>query len=189
MPDRSAVVRPYPSPPSSSKASPGQALSTSQRRGNHKRQTSRNTQLNFRRFRPANFPQADGASAASAPQTTYSRTPPAAQVESPRLLWEGHGKFLQQAQLSPKLAASLLSVIPDPPRLDPSSSPKGTLTPLALEEGDDYISAAGAANIFPATSPGTPSPQAPSVQATTTTPNQARDAKSPHRQVQSQRSS
>ncbi|KAK5941816.1 hypothetical protein PMZ80_005767 [Knufia obscura] len=165
MPDRAVAVGHYPTSPLSPKPSARKGLSpqNSQRRGNHGRQASRNMQLNLGRFHPSNFSQADASSMAGGPQITYTRAPPPVQMESPRLLREKHREFLQQAQLSSKLAASPLSAKPDAPRLDPLGSPKGAVTPLALEEAGDYFSTAGAGKISPAGSPGTRSPRATSV--------------------------
>lgn len=132
-------------------------------------------QLNLGRFHPSNFSQADASSGTGAPQITYTRAPPPVQVESPRLLREKHREFLQQAQLSSKLAASPLSAKPDAPRLDPLGSPKGAVTPLALEEAGDYFSTAGAGKVSPAASPGARSPRAASVSSDDDTkPNKSR---------------
>jgi len=164
MPDRAPAMGHYPASPLSPKLSSRQGLSpqNSQRRGNHGRQASRNMQLNLGRFHPSNFSQADGSAVGGAPHITYTRAPPPVQIESPRLLRQKHREFLQQAQLSSKLAASPLSTKPDAPRLDPLGSPKGPVTPLELEAGD-YFSSAGAGKVSPAGGPGTRSPRAASV--------------------------
>ena len=48
-----------------------------------------------------------------------------------------------------------MAVKPDAPRLPPLGSPKGPVTPLALEEGPgDYFTAAKQAGRSPAASPG-----------------------------------
>jgi len=165
MADRASTMSHYPTSPLSPKLSSRQGPSpqNSQRRGNHGRQVSRNMQLNLGRFHPSNFSQAEGAPVGGAPQITYTRAPLPNQVESPRLLRQKHREFLQQAQLSSKLAASPLSSKPDAPRLDPLGSPKGPVTPLELEEAGDYFSSAGAGKVSPAASPGTRSPRAASV--------------------------
>jgi len=165
MPDRAVGVGHYPTSPLSPKPSARQGPSpqNSQRRGNHGRQASRNMQLSLGRFHPSNFSQADTPAVPSAPQITYTRAPPPLQMESPRLLREKHREFLQQAQLSSKLAASPLSIKPDAPRLDPLGSPMGAVTPLELEEAGDYFSTVGAGRVSPARSPGSRSPRAASV--------------------------
>lgn len=156
----------YPNSPLSPKPPGGIILShqSSQRRGNHGRQSSRNMQLNLGRYHPSNFAQAD-VSSSQTPQITYTRAPAPvpAVVESPRLLRDKHREFLEKAKLTSKLAASPLSVKPDAPRLDPLGSPKGAVTPLELEEASDYFSVAGAGKISPAGSPGTKSPRSRSV--------------------------
>ncbi|KAK5074722.1 hypothetical protein LTR64_000927 [Lithohypha guttulata] len=159
----------YPASPLSPKPPSGPSLSpqNSQRRGNHGRQSSRNMQLNLGRFHPSNYEQADRSSNTPSrpPQITYTRAPAPVPtvVESPRLLREKHREFLEKAKLSSKLAASPHSDKPDAPRLDPLGSPKGPVTPLALEEAGDYFSVAGAGKISPGGSPTTRSPRALSV--------------------------
>lgn len=169
MHNESISVGRYPTSPLSPKPSTKQSLSpqNSQRRGNHGRQASRNIPSGLGRFHPSNFSQPDSVPSSSAamqaPQITYSRAPPTVLVESPRLLREKHREFLEKAKLSSKLAASPLAIKPDAPRLDPLGSPKGPVTPLALEEANDYFSVAGAGRISPAASPGTRSPRSRSV--------------------------
>ena len=165
MPDRAPAMSHFPASPLSPKLSSRQGLSpqNSQRRGNHGRHASKNVQLNLGRFHPSNFSQADAASSAAAPHITYTRAPPSVQIESPRLLRQKHREFLQQAQLSSKLAASPRSSKPDAPRLDPLGSPKGAVTPLELAEAGDYFSSVGAGKVSPAGSPGSRSPRAGSI--------------------------
>lgn len=67
---------------------------------------------------------------------------------------EKQREFLERAHLSSKIAASSMGIKPGAPRLDPLGSPKGPVTPLALEEGDDYFQVAGAGKVSPAGSPG-----------------------------------
>lgn len=121
-------------------------------------------QLNLGRYHPSNFAQVDAASSQT-PQITYTRAPAPvpAVIESPRLLREKHREFLEKTKLSSKLAASSMSAKPDAPRLDPLGSPKGPVTPLALEEAGDYFSVAGAGTVSPVGSPGARSPRAHSV--------------------------
>lgn len=160
----------YPTSPLSPKPPSKQSLPpapTSQRRGNHGRQTSRAAPAMLGRYHPSNFAQGDalaaGASTMQTPQITYARAPPPVQIESPRLLREKHREFLEKARLSSKLAASPLSIKPEAPRLDPLGSPKGNVTPLALEEATDYFMVAGAGKVSPAGSPGGRSPRAHSI--------------------------
>lgn len=72
---------------------------------------------------------------------------------------EKQREFLERAHLSSKIAASSLGSKPGAPRLDPLGSPKGPVTPLALEEGGDYFQVAGAGKVSPAASPGGRSPR------------------------------
>jgi len=72
---------------------------------------------------------------------------------------EKQREFLERAHLSSKIAASSMGVKPGAPRLDPLGSPKGPVTPLALEEAGDYFQMAGAGKISPAASPGGRSPR------------------------------
>ncbi len=74
-------------------------------------------------------------------------------MESPRLMREKQREFLERAQLSSKIAASSMSVKPTAPQINPLGSPKGQVTPLALEEGDDYFQVAGGGRVSPAGSP------------------------------------
>lgn len=72
---------------------------------------------------------------------------------------EKQREFLERAHLVSKIAASSMGIKPGAPRLDPLGSPKGPVTPLALEEADDYFQVAGAGKISPAASPGPRSPR------------------------------
>ena len=57
--------------------------------------------------------------------------------------------------MSSKIAASPMGVKPDAPRLDPLGSPKGPMTPLALEEGaGDYFAVPQKMGSSPGGSPG-----------------------------------
>jgi hypothetical protein len=66
---------------------------------------------------------------------------------------EKQREFLERANLSSKIAASSMGVKPGSPRLDPLGSPKGPVTPLALDEVGDYFQIKGAGRISPAGSP------------------------------------
>lgn len=61
--------------------------------------------------------------------------------------------LIRNADMSSRIAASPYGVKPDAPRLDPRGSPKGPVTPLALEEGSDYFFVAGSGENSPASSP------------------------------------
>ena len=57
--------------------------------------------------------------------------------------------------MASKIAASPRGVKPDAPRLDPLGSPKGPMTPFALEEGaSDYFAISTEAPSSPGASPG-----------------------------------
>ena len=62
--------------------------------------------------------------------------------------------MLDGVRMSSMLAASPAGQKPGSPRLDPLHSPKGAVTPLALEEAHDYFSVEGAGQRSPASSPG-----------------------------------
>lgn len=64
-------------------------------------------------------------------------------TESPKLMKERQRELIDKAKMSSRIAASPLGVKPNAPRLDPLGSPKGPVTPLALEEGGDYFLFAG----------------------------------------------
>ena len=128
------------------------------RSGQHARQTSRNMHLMLPRFHPANFSHADSpaspSSTVQSPAVTVNRVTEPVVLESPRLMREKQREFLERANLSSKIAASAMGTKPGSPRLDPLGSPKGPVTPLALEEADDYFQVAGTGKISPAGSPG-----------------------------------
>ncbi|KIW45609.1 uncharacterized protein PV06_03987 [Exophiala oligosperma] len=129
----------------------------------HGRQGSRNMHMSLPRFHPSNFTNLDSpatpTSAVQSPAITINRVTPPMQLESPRLMREKQREFLERAHLSAKIAASSMGVKPGAPRLDPLGSPKGPVTPLALDEAGDYFQVAGAGKISPAGSPGARSPR------------------------------
>ena len=129
----------------------------------HSRQGSRNMHMSLPRFHPANFSNLDSpatpSSAVQSPAITINRVAPPTQLESPRLMREKQREFLERAHLSATIAASSMGVKPGAPRLDPLGSPKGPVTPLALDEAGDYFQVAGAGKGAPAGSPGTRSPR------------------------------
>jgi hypothetical protein len=66
-----------------------------------------------------------------------------------------HREFLEGAKaMSLQAASPNSSNKPTSPRLDPLGSPKGPVTPLALEEGGDYFTVKRAGKPSPAGSPG-----------------------------------
>lgn len=128
------------------------------RSGPHPRQGARNMHMTLPRFHPGNFIHRDQAATPSStvqsPAITLNRVTEPIILESPRLMREKQREFLERAHLSSKIAASSMGTKPGAPRLDPLGSPKGPVTPLALEEGDDYFQVAGAGKVSPAGSPG-----------------------------------
>jgi hypothetical protein len=126
-------------------------------RAAHRRQPSRNMQLNLPRYHPANYQSShqpameSPTSAAQSSGFNYHRI---SQTESPRLMRERQREFIDRARMSSKFAASPMGIKPQRPTLVPLGSPKGNVTPLALEEGHDYFQVAGAERISPAQSPG-----------------------------------
>lgn len=133
------------------------------RSAQHGRKASRNMHMNLPRFHPANFHNLDSpaspSSTVQSPAITLTRVNQPVQMESPRLMREKQREFLERAHLSSKIAASAMGVKPGSPRLDPLGSPKGPVTPLALEEAGDYFQVVGAGKVSPAASPGTRSPR------------------------------
>jgi len=67
---------------------------------------------------------------------------------------EKQREFIEKVRFSSKIAASPFTNKPGAPRLDPLGSPKGPVTPLALEEQGDYFLVARAGKTSPAVSPG-----------------------------------
>ena len=94
------------------------------------------------------------ASPVQSPAASSHRVAQPIHLESPRLMREKQRELLEQARLSSKLAASPLGLKPGSPRLDPLGSPKGPVTPLALEQAGDYFQIARASKGSTAGSPG-----------------------------------
>lgn len=67
---------------------------------------------------------------------------------------ERQRELIDRENLSSRIAASPQGIKPDAPRLDPLGSPKGPVTPLALEEASDYFLVAGRGENSPSVSPG-----------------------------------
>lgn len=113
------------------------------------------------RYHPANFqhhaPVATNAAHAPNPTITLHRVNQVGQLESPLSMREKQRQLLDSVRLSSIIAASPGGRKPDSPRLDPLGSPKGPVTPLALEETTDYFAVAGAGKPSPAASPGSKS--------------------------------
>ena len=125
-------------------------------RTNHARQLSRN----LPRYHPSNFGHGAAAGPSStvqSPAITLNRVNQPIHLESPRMMREMHREFLNSVRLTSKTAASPFSQKPGSPRLHPLGSPKGPVTPLALEEASDYFAVAGTGKRSPTCSPGAPS--------------------------------
>ena len=106
-------------------------------RAHHSRKDSRGLHMNLPRYHPAQFPQADGPTPTGqfqSPALVFNRAPHPTVVETPRLMRERQRELIDRAKMSSKIAASPMGVKPDAPRLDPLGSPKGPMTPLALED-------------------------------------------------------
>lgn len=76
------------------------------------------------------------------------------EAESPRLMRDRQRELIERARMSSKIAASPGSIKPGAPRLNPTGSPKGAVTPLTLEETQDYFQLPREARSSPLTSPG-----------------------------------
>ena len=127
-------------------------------RTGHVRKPSRNLQMTLPRYHPSNFGHGNAATPSTisqSPAITLNRINQPIQLESPRMMREKHREFLQSVHLSSKTAASPFSQKPGSPRLNPLGSPKGSVTPLALEEASDYFAVTGEGKRSPAGSPGT----------------------------------
>lgn len=146
----------YPGSPLSPQTAVPRAISpsTTRRAGNHGRQSSQ-TSKPLGRYHPLKFVQADTIT----PEVKITRAPPAVQVDSPRVMKEKQKEFLEKTRLHQKLAASPLAPKPDQPRIGPLASPDpGPVTPLALEERNDYFG-----RISPRHNTGSKSPRSESV--------------------------
>jgi hypothetical protein len=127
-------------------------------RPTHARQTSRNLHMTLPRYHPANFqhhgPAATPTPTVQSPAITLNRVNQPSQMDSPRIMREKQRELLEGARLFSTIAASPAGQKPGSPRLGPLGSPKGPVTPLALEDSGDYFSVAGAGTRSPAVSPG-----------------------------------
>ena len=112
--------------------------------------------MNLPRYHPANFPQRDDpAPTGQSPAIVLNRAPHPTVVETPRMMRERQRELIERAKMSSKIAASAMGVKPDAPRLDPLGSPKGPMTPLALEDGvGDYFTVSKKTGSSPGASPG-----------------------------------
>jgi hypothetical protein len=130
----------------------------SRHRAHHSKKDSRGLQMNLPRYHPANFPQGDGPTQTGqfqGPAIVLNRAPNPTVVETPRMMRERQRELIDRAKLSSKIAASPMGVKPDAPRLDPLGSPKGPMTPLALEDGAaDYFAVSKKPRSSPGASPG-----------------------------------
>ena len=125
-------------------------------RTQHSRTDSRGLHMNLPRYHPANFPQGDGpTSTGQGPAVVLNRAPHPTATETPRMMRERQRELIERAKMSSKIAASSMGVKPDAPRLDPLGSPKGPMTPLALEDGaGDYFAVSKKTESSPGASPG-----------------------------------
>jgi hypothetical protein len=108
------------------------------------------------KFHPLQFQQRDmpaPSSASSSHNPILNYTKHSSTTESPRLMKERQRDLIDKAKMSSRIAASPHGVKPNAPRLDPLGSPKGPVTPLALEEGSDYFLIAGSGENSPSVSP------------------------------------
>jgi hypothetical protein len=95
---------------------------------------------------------APNVSSSHNPIITYTKH--SCSTESPRLMKERQRELIDKAKMSSRIAASPHGMKPHAPRLDPLGSPKGPVTPLALEEAGDYFLVAGNEENSPWISPG-----------------------------------
>ena len=121
-------------------------------------QAARPMNIPIPKFHPLHFQQpremsGPGSASSQAPIINYTKHS-GSTTESPRLMKERQRDLIDKAKMSSRIAASPHGVKPDAPRLDPLGSPKGPVTPLALEEGGDYFLVAGGGENSPSVSPG-----------------------------------
>lgn len=114
--------------------------------------------MNLPRYHPANFPQGDGPTSTGqfqGPSVALNKTANPTVVETPRMMRERQRELIDRAKLSSKIAASPMAFKPNAPRLDPLGSPKGPMTPLALEDvAGDYFAEPKKLGSSPDASPG-----------------------------------
>jgi len=113
--------------------------------------------MNLPRYHPSNFHHEDipaGVASVQTPGLVMPRDQQQTPVESPRLMRERQRELIDRARMTQRIAASPMGIKPDAPRLDPLRSPKGPVTPLALEEDGDYFQTGAVAKVSPASSPG-----------------------------------
>lgn len=126
-------------------------------RAMHSRKDSRGQSMNLPRYHPANFQHCDTPPSGGSfqnPSITL-RAPPPTTVETPRVMRERQRELIDRAKMASKIAASSRGVKPNAPRLDPLGSPKGAMTPFALEDGAaDYFTISTRAPSSPGASPG-----------------------------------
>jgi hypothetical protein len=127
------------------------------------RPTSRNLHMTLPRYHPANFglgnhaPSTTSSVAATpsstvqSPAITLNRVNAPLQIDSPRSMRDRQREMLENVRISSMMASQQK---PGAPKLNPLGSPKGPVTPLALEEGGDYFSISRTGKTSPAMSPG-----------------------------------
>lgn len=126
----------------------------------HFRQSSRPMQNNLPRYHPASFlNNDDGMETPRSPSPNHAHGARHRSQQTLEMMRERQRELIDRARMSSKIAASPMGVKPNSPRLDPLGSPKGPVTPLALEEAQDYFSTAVPDNTSPSRSPG-PKPEA-----------------------------
>jgi hypothetical protein len=132
-------------------------------RPSQSRSTSRNLHMTLPRYHPANFGLGNHAasntssvaatpsSAVQSPAITLNRVNAPLQIDSPRSMRDRQREMLENVRISSMMASQQK---PGAPKLNPLGSPKGPVTPLALEEGGDYFSISRTGKTSPAMSPG-----------------------------------
>ncbi|ETN43179.1 uncharacterized protein HMPREF1541_02337 [Cyphellophora europaea CBS 101466] len=127
------------------------------KRSAHARPPPRNLHMSLPRFHPMAYPHhgqaASPTSTVPSPAIAITGVNGTQHIESPRIMRQKHREFLDNAKAASVQAASPASNKPTSPRLDPLGSPKGPVTPLALEDGGDYFTVKRAGKHSPAASP------------------------------------
>ena len=97
------------------------------------------------KYHPANFPSSDSSPAPPAPLSSRSITsqPRSGRGSDPKqqLLQYQRDIINNTARTSHSLLSSSVGSKPTPPRLNPLGSPSGPMTPLMLENSNDYLAA------------------------------------------------
>ncbi|KEF54401.1 uncharacterized protein A1O9_09567, partial [Exophiala aquamarina CBS 119918] len=112
--------------------------------------------LNRQTFRTENLSQCDSSTtklsvpkkAIDLPQRAISQS----QVECLQLMRDKQQELINEISRSSELPGTSKPVKPETPHLIPLGSPKGLITPLALEHGNEYFHSRGNAAVSPTTS-------------------------------------